>query len=103
MLYINLFLITFIVVNIIDISGVISSIKHQLSRYFNVDDTRIHLPLFECSYCLNWWLSLIYIIANHNFQLQYIAFILLMSSMTGVIADSQMIIINKIQNLINKL
>ena len=103
MLYIDLFLITFIVVNIVDISGVISSFKRPLSRYLKVDDTRIHFPLFECSYCLNWWFSLIYIIADNNFKLQYIAFILLMSSLTGIIADFQMILINKFQKLINKI
>lgn len=107
MIIIDLILITFIVVQIVDISGIITSIKKLVATFMNIKDyNRINLPLISCSYCVNWWISLIYIIIMGELTLFNIGFILLMSALTPIIVDITYTIqdiLTKLINLINKL
>lgn len=83
----KLFLITFIVVSIVDISGIIQSLQKGLARLFNVKWYQINLPLISCSYCMNWWLSLLYIYIHNCFTIPYIALILLLSGLTPIFKE----------------
>lgn len=82
----NLFLIQFIVVNIVDISGIMDSIKNGLSKWL---DIRINkpLPLIGCSYCMCWWTGLIYLIFSGNLTLFNTAVLLLICALTTVTQD----------------
>lgn len=82
----NLFLITFITVNIIDISGITNHIEEAIQRWLKLPNIP-HIHLMECSYCVNWWLSLLYLIITNNFTLEYVSFVLLLSLLTPVIND----------------
>lgn len=84
---IKLFLITFIVVNIIDISGIITSIKKLIGKLIHKNYMYINLPLIQCSYCCNWWLSLIYLYINNSITIPYIALVLIFSYITPYIQD----------------
>lgn len=82
----DLFLITFIVVGIIDISGVVNSIEEAIQRWLKLPNTP-HIHIIECSLCLNWWLSLFYLLITSNFTLEYVSFALMLSLLTPVFND----------------
>lgn len=94
-------LIQFIIVSIIDDSGVIDSIKFGLSYILTkgkipTSDYRIK-PL-DCSYCMNFWCGLIYLVIIGQFNIPYIAFVLLLSGLTPITKD----LINLVRDLIIK-
>lgn len=83
MILLNLLLIQFIVVVIIDDSGVIDSIKRLISRILTkgkIETTNFDLKPFSCSYCSNFWVGIIYLLCVGQFNIPYIAFVLLLSS-----------------------
>ena len=83
MILLNLLLIQFIVVVIIDDSGVIDSIKRLISRTLTkgkIETTDFDLKPFSCSYCSNFWVGIIYLLCVGQFTIPYIAFVLLLSS-----------------------
>lgn len=73
----NIVFIQIIVCYIIDLSGVIQSIEEGLSKWLKVKCV-IPRP-FSCSLCSGWWINMIYLIVAHQFTLQYIVFVALVS------------------------
>lgn len=106
MIYLKLIEIAIIVVIIIDISGIVDSIKEFIGRLLNIANVRLK-PL-DCSFCVNWWVSMGYLIYANELSLTTVMVSLLLSVMTTVIEDLIYLIrdlistiINKISNLIN--
>lgn len=103
---ISLTLITIISVIIVDISGFITSIKKFIAKRIHARDyTNVHLKPFDCSFCMNFWISLVYLFYNSQLCLPYICYILCMSMMTvpikeilNTIIDFQIYIINKVHD-----
>ena len=60
MSYIDLVEITVIVVIIVDISGFVDIIKSFVGKVLHINNVKLK-PL-DCSFCMNWWVSLIYLI-----------------------------------------
>lgn len=85
MVYLKLIEIAVIVVIIIDISGIVTEVKGLIGRLLNISNVRLK-PL-DCSFCVNWWLSLLYIYITNNLTLSTILFALLCSTLTPVIGD----------------
>lgn len=76
MVIIDLILIAVIVVFIIDISGVVNSIKSGLKWVMTkgkLNSSDYRLKPFDCSLCMNFWTSLIYLLIIGKFTLPYIA------------------------------
>lgn len=106
----NLIFIWLIVVMIIDISGVMDSIKYGISKFLThgkIPTTDFRIKPFDCSFCMNFWISLIYIICVGQFSLGLLAFILGLSVLTPIlkdlinlVKDIFIFLINKIYNLI---
>ena len=106
----NLIYIWIIVVIIIDISGFIDTLKLQLSKFLTkgkIPTTDFRIPPFDCSFCANWWVSLIYIICMEQFSLGLCAFILFLSTLIPVlkefiflIQDISIKILQKINNIL---
>lgn len=87
---IDLFLVTCIIVFIIDISGFMDEMEHILGKWLNA---KIIIPKpFSCSLCLTWWVGLIYIIIQSNFTIPYIAYVALLSFLTSVIYNGLLLI-----------
>lgn len=101
MLYLNLFLITVITVIIIDISGFVPNIEQYIAKWLKAKNVHIHL--IECSFCVNWWLSLIYIIFTNNLTIANIAYILFLSTLTPVINTIIITIREKLIEWLSKL
>jgi hypothetical protein len=81
---IEIFLITFICVFIVDISGFIDEVETMLGKWLK-GKVRIPKP-FSCSLCLSWWINLIYLLCIGKFTLGYIALVALFAILTPVIS-----------------
>ena len=86
---INLIIISAVVCFIIDISGIMDHLKHFLwKKYIKVGDYHnISLKPLDCSLCMVWWCSLIYIVATGHFTIPYIGFCALLSLISSNISD----------------
>ena len=85
MSYIDLFEITVIVVIIVDISGFIDSIKAFVGKVLGINN--VNLKPLDCSFCMNFWASLIYLLITNELSLTAVMVALLLSTMTPVIQD----------------
>lgn len=86
MIYFQLFLITFIVVNIVDVSDIQQSFQKYARRFF-----RKPVTISLCSYCINWWLGLLFLVIVSELSLFNIAFVLLLSFCTDIIKEIQFV------------
>lgn len=94
---INLLLIQFIIVGIIDVSGFVQELEGFLSKWLHVR-ARIPKP-FGCSLCATWWTGLIYLMITGNLTLPLVAFTLFISLLTTVTKD----IIYLVQDILTKI
>lgn len=101
---INLLLLQLIVVFIVDISGVMDSIKYVISKLLTkgvIKTLNYRIKPFDCSLCMTFWVGLIYIIITHKITITYIAFICLLSALTTTVKDLWYTIIELITKLLN--
>lgn len=85
MIYLNLLLIALVSVLIIDISGFIESLKLLISKLLTksqLQSTQYRIKPFDCSFCMTFWVGLIYTIVTGEFNLVTLAAILLIAFMT---------------------
>lgn len=90
MLFLKLFLITFVVVFIVDVSGAIDSLKSALKWVLTngkMSHSDYRLKPFDCSLCTSFWVGLIYLLCTGNFTIQYISYVCLLSASTGLLKD----------------
>ena len=83
----NLFLIQFIIVNIIDVSGFIGEMETMLARWLKVKSVHIPKP-FSCSLCMTFWTGLIYLIISSHLSLLTAAVLLLIANLTSVTMEA---------------
>lgn len=107
---INLFLLTCIIVFIIDLSGFVDEmVKRLYYKYIKVGDYHTLIPKLKpltCSLCLSFWAGIIYLLITSQFSILMIGYVCLLSFLTPIIGDILIMIkdvINKIINLIYKL
>ena len=88
-MFINLLLITLIIVFVIDISGAIEHLVYPLvKRILKIPKTsRIEIPLISCSLCMTFWSGLIYIICMGEFTLLNLFFVCVCAFLTPHIKD----------------
>lgn len=97
---INLILIQIIVVNIVDVSGFVDTVKNALKKWLRIKG-EITIKPFDCSYCLNWWIGMIYLVCVGELTLYYIPFVLLLSMLTNVTLSLQLLLKDILATLIN--
>lgn len=98
---INLIIISIIISFIIDLSGIVENIKRFIWKLLYPKLAYKHLTIkpFDCSLCMNFWVSIIYIILINKFTLPYILLICILSFLETEITG----VLNTIKYLINKL
>lgn len=87
----NLLLIQLIVVFIVDISGAIESLKSGLKWLLTkgkMSSSDYVLKPFDCSLCMTWWCSLIYLLCVGKFTIPYIAVVSVLSTFCAQIKDT---------------
>lgn len=95
---INLTILSFILVFIIDKSGVIDSIKHFIGKYLGIKD--VQLKPFECSLCMTFWTDLIYLAFFSTFNLYYFLYTCFLAFSTPLIGYAYDVIYNFIEKIL---
>ena len=86
----DLFLISFIWVMILDVSGFMTQFKGFLGRIFKMSPVlaqNLSLKPIDCSLCMTWWTGLIYLLITHNLSLFYVAITLVFAILTQSTKD----------------
>ena len=101
MSYLKLFEITVIVVIVVDISGFVDSIKSLIGKVLGINNVRLK-PL-DCSFCMNFWTSIAYLLITNELSITAVMVTLLLSTMTPVIQDLIYLIRDFLGKAISKL
>lgn len=102
----KLTLITLIVVEIVDISGFIDSLKQGLSLLLSkgkIRKTDYRLKPLDCSYCMNFWISIIFLLYTGELTLLNIAIVLLLSHFTVAIKNIIETVYYAMNNIVAKI
>ena len=103
----NLFLLSCMVVFVIDLSGFVDEIVSRLyKKYVGAGDYHHILPKlkpFSCSLCSTFWAGIIYLLITHSFTIPYVAYVCLLAFLTPVTGDILMTIKDMLTRLINLL
>lgn len=84
-MFLELLFLAFIIVFIIDYSGIIQSLEEGLQKWLKMPN-KAHIPKpFSCSLCSTWWAGLIYLIVVGQFSFMTVAYIALLAAMTPLI------------------
>ena len=78
----DLFSILIISVLVIDISGFVHSIKAAIGKYLGISANSFRIKPFDCSFCMTFWASMIYLLVVGRFTLVNIAIVLLLCCLT---------------------
>ena len=78
----DLFSILIICVLVIDISGFVYSLKVAIGKFLGISPNSFRIKPFDCSFCMTFWVSMIYLLVVGRFTLLNIAIVLLMCCLT---------------------
>lgn len=102
----SLFLISLIVVIIVDLSGFIDSLKSGLKRIVTkgrMSGSDYRLKPLDCSFCMTFWTGLVYLLITHSFSLWMLSYLLLLCVFTVFIKDVLIVIKDILSYIIRKL
>lgn len=105
-MFIDLILIQIIVVLIVDMSGFIDSFKSFISKTLtkgHIETSNYRLRPVDCSFCMNWWVGLTYLVISNQLSLGSVALILILSFLTTSTKEILLYIKDLISYLINRL
>lgn len=94
----NLLLIAVIVVNIVDLSGIIDELEKILGKWLGIK-AHIGKP-FSCSYCMIHWCGLFYLLFSHQLTLTSYAVLLVICFLTTEINDICILLKQSIQRIL---
>ena len=92
----NLFSILIISVLVIEISGFVHSIKAAIGKYLGISPNSFRIKPFDCSFCMTFWVSMIYLLVVGRFTLVNIAVVLLLCCLTSPLKNLVMSVRDKL-------
>lgn len=92
----DLFSILIISVLVIDISGFVHSIKVAIGKYLGISPNSFRIKPFDCSFCMTFWVSMIYLLVAGRFSLVNIAVVLLLCCLTTPLKNLVMSVRDKL-------
>ena len=92
----DLFSILIISVLVIDISGFVHSIKAAIGKFLGISPNGFRIKPFDCSFCMTFWVSLIYLLVVGRFTLANIAIVLLLCCLTTPLKNLVMSVRDKL-------
>lgn len=98
MIYLELLALAFIVVYIVDETGIVNSFKAFIKRWLNTKSDITLKPL-DCSLCMTHWVCLVYVLIFGNLDIFVYLYILFLSCNTNNIY----ILIQKVNEAISRL
>lgn len=99
MIYVDLLMISLLMVFVIDISGFLGEIEHFYREKYHNLPLKIRKP-FCCSFCMTWWIGLIYLLIVGEFGILNIGYVALLCLLTGVFQRGLMLIVGIIEKII---
>lgn len=100
---INLIVITFVIVYVIDISGFIQDgIEPMLARFFHVHQVRLKKP-WNCSRCQTLWIGLLYILLTGHLTILSAGFVFMLSYATPIFNNLEIAMLDLMIKLTNKI
>lgn len=100
----DLVLVAFITIYIVDISGFTQSWRALVAKLLGVSEDALRpLPPFDCSLCMVWWVSLVYLLVTGTFTLPWIALAALLSMMAFPFGQMLVLVRESILKLVNLL
>ena len=100
----TMFLIVVFTVSVIDLSGIITSIKKGLAKWLKVKDyTQIQLPLIQCSLCMSFHIQWIYLLIVGQFTMGYLTLAIIFALFTPQIGDFITLVKEIITNITDKI
>lgn len=103
-IYIDLLLVAFITIYIVDISGFTESWRTALARSLKISESAMRpLKPFDCGKCMTWWVCLIYTICTGDISLGTIAFAALLSHLSNPIGEGLIFIREWMIHIIDRL
>ena len=93
---VSLFSILVISVIVIDISGFVHSITVAIGKYLKISPNSFRIKPFDCSFCMTFWVSMIYLLVAGRFTLLNIAIVLLLCCLTTPLKNLIMSLIDKL-------
>lgn len=88
MILLKLLTICLVNVILIDLSGIIPSVKSLISKLLtnkHLDTTNFRLKPFDCSFCMTFWTCITYLICINQFNIYHLLFVLILAFFTGPI------------------
>lgn len=88
MILLKLLTICLVNVILIDLSGIIPSVKSFISKLLtnkHLDTTNFRLKPFDCSFCMTFWTCITYLIFINQFNIYHLLFVLILAFFTGPI------------------
>ena len=92
----DLFSILIISVLVIDISGFVHSIKAAIGKFLGISPNSFRIKPFDCSFCMTFWISMIYLLVVGRFTLVNIAIVLLLCCLTTPLKNLVMSLMDKL-------
>lgn len=89
MIILNLILLTIITVFIIDLSGIIDTIKKAIwKKYIKIGDWHnLRIKPLDCSLCMSFWSGLIYLALTGHLTIPLVALTCLLAYSTPLVGD----------------
>ena len=112
MIYINLLILSLIVVFIIDISGFFRTIAAHIYRWtfnnkkempdnFDWDNVFIGFHIFKCSLCATFWAGIIYLLATSTFTILNLGYVVLLAFLTPILKDMLLLTKDALTTVLN--
>ena len=101
-IYIDLLLVAFITIYVVDISGFTESWRSLVATKLHISHLK-PLPPFDCSLCMTWWVCIIYALCSGSFSLPVLAYIAALSFLSIPIGQFCIFIREGITFLLNKM
>lgn len=98
MIYLELLALAFIVVYIVDETGIVNSFKSFIKKWLNTKSDITLKPL-DCSLCMTHWVCLVYVLLFGTLDIFVYLYILFLSCNT----DNIYTLIQKVNEVINRL
>ena len=92
----DLFSILIISVLVIDISGFVYSLKVAIGKFLGISPNSFRIKPFDCSFCMTFWVSMIYLLVVGRFTLVNIAIVLLLCCLTTPLKNLVMSVRDKL-------
>lgn len=89
--FVNVMILAFVWVFIIDLSGIINEMERGLAKWLHMKSAHIPKP-FSCSLCMSWWTSIIYFLVVGNFTVATLGFSALVAFLTPVMNNILIIV-----------